>query len=144
MAIKCSPQNFASNYGKGGFSAILRHCAIHRNVQVRIHIPYWSQADPSFISLGLYFLSTLRAGTSLAAQLAQNTSLSSLPISELDLPPELTPMPCNLRLFPKEERFNKKMFERSYRKNPLIRLPTTQAAIGEVIKLAEDWFQNGL
>lgn len=144
VAIKCSSQSFASNYSERRFSTIVRHCTIHKNVQVRIHIPYWSQRDPNCMPLGLGFLSSLRTDTSLAAQLARTTFLGSLLNSELEVLPAPVQMPCNLRFFPKEERFDPQIFERSCRKNPLIRLPTTQAAMGEVMRLVEGWFQNGL
>lgn len=144
VAIKCSPQTFASEYGKDKFSAIVRHCMKHANVSVRVHIPYWSQANPNFVLLGLSYLFTLRADAHLIARLAQITSVSYLSDSDSELLTTNMWIPPNLRFFPREEHFSGQLFERSCRKHPVTRLPSTKVAIGDLKTLVQGWFANGL
>jgi hypothetical protein len=87
VAIEYFPQSSVSNYSNSRFSTIERYYRIHPSVQIRITYLTKSQADPNFVPLALEYLSALQADASLAAQLAQNTSLGPLSAAELFLPP---------------------------------------------------------
>jgi hypothetical protein len=54
VAIKC--RTLAREFGKENMAAMIRHCAVHADVLVRMHVPYWSQADPGFVYRGLSYL----------------------------------------------------------------------------------------
>lgn len=58
VAIKCSSKAFESDHGKSKLLAIMQYCIDNTHVSVRIHIPYWFQADFNFVPRGLS--STLR------------------------------------------------------------------------------------
>ncbi|KAF9730304.1 hypothetical protein PMIN01_12237 [Paraphaeosphaeria minitans] len=60
VAIKCSSMTFESDYGQAMLIAILNYCKENVDVSVRVHIPYWSQADPNFVPRGLSYLFALR------------------------------------------------------------------------------------
>lgn len=142
VAIKCSPRSFASTHCNGQFSTIAAHCRANADLMIRVHIPYWSQADPNFIPLGLYFWSTIRPDTCFSARLARETLVPSH--SDMGVITTLMQVPSNFRLCPKEERFKQHVLERSCRKHPRVQLPTTQAALWEVMEIIEGWFENGL
>jgi hypothetical protein len=140
VAIKCSLKTFQSNYKRHGFSMIVRHCQINAKIRARIYIPYWSQADPNFILIGLHFLATLRASTSPVAHFVLNNLGSHQPESSS----ALARIPGNIRIFPKEERFCRQIFEQRCRRNPSLNLPTDQAVLAEVMKRIESWFEYGI
>jgi hypothetical protein len=145
VTIKCSLLSFSSSCSEYRFfSKIERHCRTRTNLLVRVHIPYWSQADSSFLLLGLYFLGALRADTHHIAQLAREVvGLGDLN-SALELFTAPIKMTSNIRIFPKEERFCQRMFERSCRNNPIVTLPTGDLAQTDVIKVVKGWFEHGL
>jgi hypothetical protein len=140
VAIRCSIQTFQNNYVKQEFSTMVRHCRTHFNVLVRIHIPYWSQADPNFVLTGLHFLSTLRADSLPVAQFARSILISYRPDSH----PIHAEIPSNIRIFPNEDRFCYYTFVRNCRANPAIKLPVEPVNLIEVIKRVEGWFEHGL
>jgi hypothetical protein len=142
VAIKCSPLSFAGNYGSGSFSRILRHCEAQPNLLVKIYIPYWSQANPNFLPLGLNFLTALRRDTRLAHRLSQLVSHGS--VADLDLLPVYGQIPINLRIMPKEEVFSDHTFEKSCEANPMIVLPAQTALKADVIAIVSCWFEIGL
>jgi hypothetical protein len=141
-SIKCSLSSFASSYTNRRFSEIVAHCTANTNLLVRIHVPYWSQDKSSFILLGLHFLSTFRGDASSTARLAQKTLAPPYSLSEFTT--TFGQMPGNIRLFPKEEQFDQQIIQRNCRKNPRIRLPTTQATLQELMNLMKVWFEDGL
>jgi hypothetical protein len=144
VAIKCPIQSFMSNCRKSLFSKLFRDCP--PNILVKIYIPYWSQADPSFIQFGLNLLSALRAATAttLVTRLARIILPSYSSDAALELLPTPVQIPDNIRFFPNEERFDQQAFEHGCRRNPRIRLPAKHAEIGEVVEIVGDWFENGL
>jgi hypothetical protein len=73
VAIKCSLNSFSSSCINQGFSTIMNECNARGDLLSRIYVPYWCQASPNFVLLGLFFLATLRADTVDVAQLAHNT-----------------------------------------------------------------------
>jgi hypothetical protein len=137
VAIKCSIRTFQDNYTRQGFSRIVRYCQLNVNLLVKVHIPYWSQSDPNFILTGLYLLSTLRADA------LSGIKVILMPLHFLPPPTDKT-LPSNIRLFPKEERFCRRTFEQSCRRNPAVRLPAEQANILEITNRVEAWFKQGL
>jgi hypothetical protein len=145
VTIKCSLPSFSSGCSEYRFfSTIERYCRTRANLLVRVHVPYWSQADPSFLLLGLYFLGALRADTHHIAQLAREVvGLDDLN-SALELFTAPMKMSNNIRIFPKEERFCQQMFERSCRNNPIVTLPSGDLAQTDVIKVVKGWFEHGL
>jgi hypothetical protein len=142
VAIKCSLSSFAISYNSNRFSEIAAYCTANAKLSVRIHVPYWSQGKSNFILLGLHFLSTFRGDASSTARLAQKTLAPFYSPSKFTT--ILGQMPGNIRLFPKEERFDQQILQQSCRKNPRIRLPTTQETLQEVMDLMKDWFEDGL
>jgi hypothetical protein len=133
-------QSFQNNYNKQAFSAIVQHCQKHVNVLAKIYVPYWSQADPNFILTGLHFLCTLRAGVFPVEKFAQSISVPCHPDS-LSMQ---TQIPGNIRMFPNEERFCQRIFKRSCRQNPAVKLPTGEADLAMLMKYVQAWFEQGL
>jgi hypothetical protein len=140
VAIKCSLSTFQRNYTTQRFSTIVRYFEIHVNVIARIYVPYWSQADPNFILIGLHFLSTLRASTTTIAQFARNILVSYYPES---FAPHAR-IPSNIRIFPQDRVFCRETFEQSCRKNSVVKMPTEEPELIEILKRVEGWFEYGL
>jgi hypothetical protein len=82
VAIKCSLSSFIKNYYSGKFSAISQYCITYPNLLVKIYVPYWSQTNPNFVSLGLNFLHSLRQDGDVAIRLAELVSYPSGALSE--------------------------------------------------------------
>jgi hypothetical protein len=121
----------------------MNECNARGDLLARIYVPYWCQASPNFVLLGLFFLATLQADTVNVAQLAHNTSASQRLISDFALLMMPIKLPSNMRIFPKEERFSQHTFERSCRKNPHITLPKEETALAAVTncqRLVRVWF----
>ncbi|OAL42649.1 hypothetical protein IQ07DRAFT_669108 [Pyrenochaeta sp. DS3sAY3a] len=144
VAIRCSLKTFSREFGKSNLSAIMKHCMENSNVSVRVHIPYWSQADPNFVLRGLAYLLTLRKDARLIAQLARETSVSYLSDSEIELFTTNAQIPCNLRWHPWEEEFDRLLLDHNARQHPLLSMPSAQAAVGGLEELAAGWFRYGL
>lgn len=145
-AIKCSIQSFRETSSKGRFGAIEKHCMTHPNTLVKIYIPYWSQADPRFISIALFLLSNLRnrSGTDLVYRLAQLTMLSGVEALGSGAYPKSMQIPHNMRLFPIDDQFNRSIFEQSCQKHETMALPTTRVEMKEILDIVESWFDFGL
>ncbi|KAL5395788.1 hypothetical protein PMIN03_013009 [Paraphaeosphaeria minitans] len=144
VAIKCSSMTFETDYGKAMLISILNYCKENVDVSVRVHIPYWSQADPNFVPRGLSYLFALRKQSALIKRLAQATSVSYLLDAESEQVRMNVQVPLNLRWVPREERFNPSLFERNIRRHPLLSSSSAQAAIEGLKELAEGWFMHGL
>jgi hypothetical protein len=142
--IMTTSESFFAEYGQDNLSALMGYCTSNPAIAVRLHIPYWSQANATFVLLGLSYLSTLRSDPSLMTQLARSTSVSYLCDSICELLSTTVTIPLNFRFFPREENFDLDVFQHGLRKSPLFGLPCTEAAIGDVRKLAERWFHSGL
>ncbi|KAL5441096.1 hypothetical protein PMIN06_009448 [Paraphaeosphaeria minitans] len=144
VAIKCFSMTFESDCGKTMLIAILNYCMENVDVCVRVHIPYWSQADPNFVPRGLSYLSALRKETTLIKRLAQETSISYLLDDESKQIKMDVQVPPNLRWAPKEEEFNLSLFGRNARRHPWLSSPSARAVIEVLKELAEGWVVNGL
>jgi hypothetical protein len=144
VTIMATPESLLAEYGQHNLSALMGYCTANPAIAVRFHIPYWSQQNASFVLLGLSYLSILRSDPSLMTQLARSTSVSYLCDSICELLSTTVTIPLNFRFFPREEHFDLDAFQHGLRKSPLFGLPCTEAAIGDVRKLAEQWFHNGL
>jgi hypothetical protein len=142
IAIKC--RTLAKEFGKDNMAAMIRHCAVHAHVLVRMHLPYWSQSDPDFVHRGLSYLWQLRGDAVLMKRLAKTTSITHLVNSGPDLLTVKTKIPLNFRFFPWEEAFSPQLFARACRERPILTLPSTAAAIGDVETLATAWVKLGL
>ncbi|KAL5371513.1 hypothetical protein DPSP01_014208 [Paraphaeosphaeria sporulosa] len=144
VAIKCSSMTFESDYGKAMLIAILNYCKENVDVSVRVHIPYWSQADPNFVPRGLSYLFALRKQSVFIKRLAQATSVTYLLDAESEQVRMNVQVPLNLRWVPREEKFNPSLFERNIRRHPLLSSSSAQAAMEGLKELAEGWFMHGL
>jgi hypothetical protein len=144
VAILCSPESFATEYGKQNFLKLMDYCNKQPRLLVKIHVPYWSQANPNFVPLGLSYLATLRKDSSMISKLAQTTLVSYLSDSVLHLLTTTIQMPTNFRFFPREERFEPKVFERNCAKSFLVNRNTVTEATGNLTELARSWFNNGI
>lgn len=144
VAIRCSSITFESDHGKTMLLTILNYCKENAGVSVRVHIPYWSQADPNFVLRGLSYLFALRKESRLVRRLAQATSVSYLLDAESEQVRMNVQAPPNLRWVPREEKFNPSLFERHIDRHPLLSSPSAQAAIEGLKELAEGWFMHGL
>jgi hypothetical protein len=60
LCVICEASLFSWEIGEEKLVAFVRHCALHADVLVRMHVPYWSQADPNFVHCGLSYLWRLR------------------------------------------------------------------------------------
>lgn len=140
VAIKC--QSFAGEDARERMATFIKHCAIHADVLVRMHVPNWSQADPDFVQRGLAYLWQLRGDMALLKRLAHVTTVTHLISSEL-LAVD-TKLPVNLRFYPWEASFNPELFAQACRERPLLTFPSTEAAIGDVKSLATRWITCGL
>ncbi|KAH8710242.1 hypothetical protein GQ44DRAFT_433863 [Phaeosphaeriaceae sp. PMI808] len=127
VSIKCSLSTFASNLSF-----------------IKVSIPYWSQTGPDFIPCGIYFLSALRADSHSAARLAQTVLVSHFPGDNFEVSKTPLQVPSNLRFFPKEERFSRRRFEQNCLKGSMVKMPTTQAALRDLLGLVKGWFDHGL
>jgi hypothetical protein len=78
VAVRCHASSFAKEIGKEKLAAIVSHCVIHADVLVRLHVPYWTQADPEFVRRGLSYLWRLRGDVCLIKRLAHATSVTYL------------------------------------------------------------------
>ncbi|KAL5390089.1 hypothetical protein PMIN06_008634 [Paraphaeosphaeria minitans] len=144
VAIRCSSMTFESDHGKAMLMAILNYCKENVDVSVRVHIPYWPQADPNFVPRGLSYLFALRNEFAYIKRLAQTTSVSYLLDAEYEQVRMNVQVPLNLRWVPREERFNESLFERNIRRHPWLSSSSAQGAIEGLKKLAEGWFVDGL
>jgi hypothetical protein len=144
VAIKCDSKTFASESGRSRLRAIVQHCIENAQVSVRVHIPYWTQADPNFVLQGLFYLLTLRRDTRLIARLARATSISYLSDPETEPFATNVQIPWNLRWLPYEEQFNRPLFERNVCRHPVLSMPSAQAALRDLVELVADWFTSGL
>ncbi|PSN58615.1 hypothetical protein BS50DRAFT_82224 [Corynespora cassiicola Philippines] len=144
VAIMCSPSTFSAEYNQPSFSTLMEHCSARPELLARIHIPYWSQTDPNFILVGLSYLSLLRSDRALIALVARIASVSFLSDSTPTFLTTAVRIPRNFRFFPREESFDRLIFERAWRRNHLLSQPSTQAALGDFCRLAEGWFETGL
>jgi hypothetical protein len=140
IAIKC--QSIAGEDARERMAAVVKHCAIHADVLVRMHVPSWSQADPDFVQRGLAYLWQLRGDMVLLKRLARVTTVTHLISS--DLPAVDTRLPVNLRFHPWEAAFNSQLFAQACRERPLLTFPSTKAVIGDVESLATTWITCGL
>ena len=139
--IISSPESFTAEYGQHNLSTLMGYCIADPAVMVRVHIPYWSQASPNFVLLGLSYLSTLRGNALLIARLAQSTSVSYLSDSASELLTTPVEIPPNFRFFPREESLDIDAFQCGLRRSTM---PSLHTAIGDLRKLVEQWFINGL
>jgi hypothetical protein len=144
VTIVSSAEFFAAEYGERNFAAVVAHCVADPAVVVRLHIPYWSQASPSFLPLGLYLLSALRGDTRPVAQLARSTFVTYLVDSVPELLEAAFHNPPNLRFVPREENFDRDVFQRGLGQSSLWTLSCSQVVLEEMTKLAEQWFRDGL
>jgi hypothetical protein len=136
-----SPEAFTAEYGQLNLSLLMGYCTADPAVMMRVHIPYWSQANPNFVFLGLAYLSALRGDASLIARLAHSTSVSFLADSVSELLTTTFEIPPTFRYFPREESLDIDTFQCGLRRSTM---PNPHAAIGDVRKLAEQWFIKGL
>jgi hypothetical protein len=109
-----------------------------------MHAPYWSQADPDFVQRGLSYLWRLRGDAFLMKRLAQVTSVTHLARSEAEMLTFDTRVPLNFRFLPWEDEFRPELFARICRERPVLALPSTALAIGDVERLAKAWATWGL
>lgn len=144
VVIRCSSRAFESDHGKEKLRAIIKYCNENTTVSVRVHIPYWSQEDLNFVLRGLSYLFALRGDSSLIAQLARVTSVSYLSDTDSEQVKMNTQIPSNVRWIPREEKFDRSLFERNVRRNPLLGSPSAQSAIAGLKELVEGWFIYGL
>jgi hypothetical protein len=144
VSIKCQASSFAKEFGKERLAAIIRHCASHADVIVRMHVPYWSQADPDFVRLGLSYLWRLRGDGCLMKRLAQITLCTYLSSRESEVLTINTNVPLNFRFCPWEDEFSLQLFAQACRKRPMLCLPSTEAALGNLESLVRDWVSSGL
>ncbi|KAF2785907.1 hypothetical protein K505DRAFT_261048 [Melanomma pulvis-pyrius CBS 109.77] len=141
FVIMSSPESFTAEYGQLNLSELIGYCTADPAVMVRVHIPYWSQANPNFVFLGLAYLFTLRGDASLITRLAQSTSVSYLSDSVSEILTTSLAVPPNFRFFPREESLDIDAVQCGLRRSTM---PNPHAAIGDVRKLVEQWFMNGL
>jgi hypothetical protein len=66
VAINC--RTMAREFSKENIAAMIRHCAVHADVLVRMHVPYWCQADPDLANRGLSYVWQLRTRNSYSNQ----------------------------------------------------------------------------
>lgn len=144
VAIKGDSKTFASESSRSMLQSIVQHCIKNVHVSVRVHLPYWTQANPDFVLQGLSYLLTLRRDTRLITQLARATSISYLCDPSIDPVTMNVQSPCNLRWLPNEEQFNRPLFERSLYQHPVLRLPLAQVALKGLAEVVADWFTYGI
>jgi hypothetical protein len=144
VAIKCSSKTFAAESERKRLLEIVQHCTKNPQLSVRVHIPYWTQANQDFVLQGLSYLLTLRRDMRLITRLARATSVSYLSNSENESIRMNVPIPGNFRWFPNEEQFDRPLFERNVCKHPVLGSPSAQAALQGLSELAADWFTYGL
>jgi hypothetical protein len=144
VAIKCCATSFTSECLQGRLFNIIQQCAVRADVSVRVHIPHWSLTDPDFVFRGLFHLFSLRNDASLITRFAQISPVTYIANSSSEILTVDRPVPRNVRFCPWEDAFDLQLFEQICRKQPLLELPLTQAALGNVRSLARGWVENGL
>jgi hypothetical protein len=144
VAIKCCAASFASESCQGKLFEIIRKCAAHAGVSIRVHIPHWSLKHPDFVLRGLFYLYSLRNDAKFVSRLAEIYPVTYLSNSALEILTVDRPIPRNVRFYPWEDVFDPQLFEQICQKQPLLEHPLTQEAIGNVRSLALAWIENGL
>lgn len=143
-AVKPTLSSFASSEGRHSFHALVRQCVASPHASVRVHLPYWSQADPSFVLLGLAYLYTVRRDSRLIAKVAGATGISYLAKTDYELLGSGSPMPLNLRFLPLEHHFNQGQLMLGLWKVQANRLVLSKDVLGEIEDLVRQWFSVGL
>jgi hypothetical protein len=138
VAIRCSVPTFQENYLLHKFSVLIQHCQ-HAGIRARIHIPYWTQQSPNFISIGLYFLYTLRSTSCSTVKIVRSISALTqwVPLRVYPI------IPDNIRLFPKEDEFCHKFFDHQVRNKFFVDIKIEED-LTDLRAIVRSWYQDGV
>lgn len=117
LIIRTSEKNYELEIGKSNLKQIEEFCRHHPGVAVRFHVPYWSQARGDFVPSALCLSTMLRGNTEIFGTIGRTQRVEDFMqcLVAQDYKSMAVTLPPNLRFFPREESFDRDVFDKAVR-----------------------------